>query len=720
MKLLIVESPAKARTISKYLNNKFTVKASVGHVRDLPKSNKKAIEIEKGFKPHYEILPDKEDVITEIKELAQKSNEIYLATDPDREGEAIAWHLKEAANLKGAKRVVFHEITENAVSEAINHPRGIDKNLRVAQEARRVLDRLFGYDLSALIWQKVRYGLSAGRVQSPALRIIMEREREIRAFKPEKFWIITADVENKDKENFTVICSEEPKEKSKVDKIIQAGKKEKWIVSEVKETKTKRKPKPPFITSTLQQTASNRLGFSPAKTMSISQRLYEAGLITYMRTDSTTISQYAANKIEKIIKKNYGEKYYSPRKYKTKSKSAQEAHEAIRPTNVTKETAGKNSDQTRLYKLIWERTIASQMTDTELLRTKIVVNVGNDKNIPFFFINGSRILFDGWMKADKAARKEDVQLPKVEKNEELKFKKIDTEEKETQPPKRYTEAGLVKELEKRGIGRPSTYASIIKTIQDRGYVEKINSSLHPTDTGDVVSTFLENNFKKYISDDFTSKMEDTLDEIAEGEKEYEKTLKEFYKPFTQDIETKKKTSKKITNLGKADSKFKCPDCKGEMIIKLGKSGKFLSCKKFPKCTGARTIEGKIMEGPKETGEKCPECESPLVEREGKFGKFISCSTYPKCKYIKEDPKEAEKRKTGIKCPQCNEGEMMEKMGRFGTFYACSNYPKCRYAIKAKPTGKKCKMCGSLMMEGTKTIPERCSDKKCPNHRPDKL
>ncbi len=723
MKLVIVESPAKIKTLSKYFGPKYIIEASIGHIRDLPKSNKQAIDIANGFKPSYVVSEDKEKVVRRIKSLTKKVNEVILATDPDREGEAIAWHIAEAIGLKNPKRVTFNEITKEAVQEAIKHPRPIDKNLKIAQEARRVLDRLFGYDLSGLIWKKVRYGLSAGRVQSPALRILMEREREIRAFIPEKYWIITATVKNKQEKEFILICSKEPRDKKEVNEIIKAGKKENWTVSDVKETKAKRNPRAPFITSTLQQTASSRLGFSPSRTMMVAQKLYTAGLITYMRTDSTNLSKQAQTQIAKIVKKEYGKDYYLPRYYGKKSKGAQEAHEAIRPSNIEKLTAGRSSDEKKLYELIWRRAVSSQMSPANILRTKIIVNLDN-KKLPFFAIKGSRILFDGWLKADPASRSDDVELPAVEISERLKFIKIEDEEKETTPPPRYSEAGLIKELEKRGIGRPSTYAPIIKTLKDRNYVEKEGSQLKPTDTGDVVSTFLEKHFTKYISDEFTAEMENDLDEIAEGKRKYIKTLQEFYTPFTKAIKTKEDIPK-ITDLGKADKKFKCPDCKGSMIIKLGKTGKFLSCAKFPDCSGARTMEGKALEGPKETGEKCPKCkDGKLVTRDGRFGKFISCNNYPKCKYIKEDPEEAKKKKTGVKCPECNsstgEGELIEKRGRFGIFYACSNYPKCKFAINAKPTGKKCPMCKSLMMEGTKTIPERCSNKKCPNNRPDKL
>jgi DNA topoisomerase I len=722
MKLLIVESPAKEKTISKYLGKEYKVKASVGHIRDLPKSNKKAIDIEAGFVPHYEISAGKEKVVSEIKKMAEKSGEVLLATDPDREGEAIAWHVAEAAGLKDSKvkRIVFYEITKEAVEEALEHPRKIDRHLLKAQEARRVLDRLVGYDLSGLVWKKVRYGLSAGRVQSPALRILMEREREIRVFKSHKFWVITADFENEKKEKVTLTCSEEPTDFSRVERIVEIGKKASWTVKEVRETEAKRAPRAPFITSTLQQTASSRLGFSPAKTMSVAQKLYEAGLITYMRTDSTTLSSFAQRQIEQVVNKKFGKEFYSSRVYAKKSKSAQEAHEAIRPTDISKISAGYNSEQQILYKLIWQRAVSSQMADAKILRTKITANTSDDaEEIPDFFANGGRVLFDGWLKADPAARGDDILLPKVSEGEKLSLLEIKTEEKETQPLPRYTEAGLVKELEKRGIGRPSTYASIIKTLQDRGYVEKINKALHPTDTGDVVSSFLEENFSKYISDSFTAEMEDDLDKIAAGKKEYIKTLKEFYTPFLKELKSKESMTK-ATDLGEADKKHKCPVCGSPMIIKLGKAGKFLSCKRFPECKGARTINGEKLEGLRETGEDCPECKKgKLVERDGRYGRFISCNRYPKCKHIKPTVNNLQSA-TGVKCPDCKDGEITEKRGKFGIFYACTNYPKCKFTIKSKPTGNICEKCGSLKMLGTKTIPERCSNNKCTNHRPDKL
>ena len=717
VKLLIVESPAKSKTISKYVGKDYIVKASVGHIRDLPKSNKKAIDIAGGFIPFYEISKGKEGVVSELNKLAQESSEVVLATDPDREGEAIAWHIKEACGLKNPKRIVFYEITEEAVKEALRNPREIDDNLRKAQEARRVLDRLVGYDLSGLIWKKVRYGLSAGRVQSPALRIIMEREREIRAFKPEKFFVIIANLKN-DKGEFDFVCSEEPKEEAEAQRIIKEGEKGNWAVTDIKETEQKRSPRPPFITSTLQQAASSRLGFSPSRTMGVAQKLYEAGFITYMRTDSVSIGKDAQAQILSLVEKKYGKEYASQNFYKSKSKNAQEAHEAVRPTNINLESAGNNPEQEKLYELIRARTLASQMSDAKLLKTKITANIDGE-NIPSFGLNGSVILFPGWISADPSSRGEDVLLPKFSAGEKLKLLGMKSEGKETEPPGRYTEAGLIKELEKRDIGRPSTYASIIKTILERDYVTKDNKSLKPTDTGEVVSGFLEENFPKYISDSFTAEMEQELDEIAEGKREYVKTLKDFYGPFSKDVKSKEKLEK-ATNLGEADENIRCPKCGGKMIIKLGRTGKFLSCAKFPECDGARTIDGKELEGPKETGEECPECKGKLVERDGRFGRFVACGNYPKCKFIKKSAEEEARTKTGIKCPKCEDGEMSERRGRFGIFYSCSNYPKCKYAIKSKPTGNKCPYCGALMMEGTKTIPERCSDKACPNHNPHKM
>ncbi len=638
-KLLIVESPAKAKTISKYLDGKYKVVASIGHIRDLPKNNKKAIDIDGGFIPHYEISKGKEKVVAEIKALAKKADEVVLATDPDREGEAIAWHIAEAVGLKKPTRVVFHEITEGAVKEAMLHPRGIDENLKEAQEARRVLDRLVGYDLSGLIWKKVRYGLSAGRVQSPALRIIMEREREIRAFIPHTFWIITANTETAGKQPLLLTCEKEPTEKAEVDRILEIGNKEKWVIKDVAETEAKRSPRAPFITSTLQQSASTRLGFSPSNTMRIAQRLYEAGHISYMRTDSTNLSTTAIDGIQKAVEKKFGKELFSHRVYAKKSKNAQEAHEAIRPSHFEEENAGDNEEQQKLYRLIWRRTVSSQMADARISRTKITAGVGvpaapgsaaqagAEKSVPDFSANGSRVLFPGWLLADPAARGEDVEVPKVAVGEPLTLKELLTEEKQTEPPPRYSEAGLIKELEKRGIGRPSTYASIMRTIEERGYVEKINKALRPTDTGDVVSTFLEGNFGNYISDTFTAEMEDKLDQIAEGKTTYLKTLSDFYKPFVKDVKAKDKTTEKLTTLGDAPEGTKCPKCGSSMVIKLGRGGKFLSCSRFPDCDGMMNLDG--TEIPKDVSLGIdPATQLDVYVKFGRFGAYVQLGEMP--------------------------------------------------------------------------------------------
>ena len=769
MKLLIVESPSKAKTIEKYLSansgagrDSFVVRASVGHIRDLPKSNKKAIDIEAGFIPHYEISKGKEKVVHELQGLAAKASEIILATDPDREGEAIAWHIETLLNenkkVKAPiERVAFHEITKEAVEEALKSPRKIDTALRKAQEARRVLDRLVGYDLSGLIWKKVRYGLSAGRVQSPALRIIMEREREIRAFVPEKFWRIfglfetfhhpapTGTPPQAGGEKIILECAEEPRDEKSVEKILEVGKSGSWLVKDVKESEQKRSPRAPFTTSTLQQTASSRLGYSPSRTMQIAQRLYEQGHITYMRTDSTTLGAAAQGQILSFIKKEYGEKYLESRIYKTKSKNAQEAHEAIRPTHIEKRITG-NAEQDRLYQLIWERAVSSQMADAKLLKTKITAVIEGHEDLPAFSATGSRLLFPGWLAVDTGARGEDVELPQCKAGEKLKLLDLQSEEKFTEPPGRYSEAGLIKELESRGIGRPSTYASIMRTIEERGYVRKEGKTLFPTDVGEVVSDFLEKHFANYISDTFTAEMEDELDEISRGEREYEKTLRDFYIPFSKDVKSKEKLEK-ATNLGDAPEGIKCPKCGSPMIIKLSRAGKFYSCSKYPDCDGALMLDGTELQGPKETGETCPECgparnassiadaggekkgdrkhkdmggKLVIRERRDGTGTFISCSRYPKCKFIKSDEAEEAKKRTGVMCPICKTGDISRRQGRFGIFYSCSNYPNCKFAIKAKPTGNICNVCGSLMMEGTKTIPERCSNKSCKMHNPHKI
>ncbi len=662
MKLVIVESPAKAKTIGKYLGKDFEVKASVGHVRDLPKSNKLAIDIEGGFIPHYEISKGKEIVIEEIKKLAKKADEILLATDPDREGEAIAWHLKELIidkkNKKPIKRISYTEITKEAITEALSHPREIDEDLRKAQEARRVLDRLVGYDLSGIIWKKVRYGLSAGRVQSPALRIIMEREREIRAFVPEEYFVIGGEFNTEKKETLILECEQKPKEREEAKRIVEIAEKAKetnnWKIVSIDKTEVKRSSKAPFITSTLQQTASTRLGFSPSNTMRIAQKLYEGGFITYMRTDSPSLSTFAIGAIAEKIKKTYGEKYLDSKNFASKSKSAQEAHEAIRPSDIFEENAGTNDDEKKLYRLIWQRTIASQMSNALTERTKISANVSprsGQGEIPNFSITGSIIIFDGWLKADPEGAGEDRILPPLKENDPIKLIKLIMDEKWTEPPGRYSEAGLIKELEKRGIGRPSTYASIIRTLETREYVIKENKALKPTDTGDVVSTFLEANFGPYISDGFTAEMEEKLDEIAEGKAEYAKVLENYYTPLHKEVLEKDKLDK-ATTFGEADPKYKCPKCGSPMLVKLSRAGKFLSCSRYPDCDGALSIDGLEIKKDEPIGID-PTTKLPIFTKVGRFGPYVQLGEMPpkkdktpkvkvpKVKKTKEE-KEAEK------------------------------------------------------------------------------
>ena len=630
-RLLIVESPTKAKTIGKYLGRDYTVLASVGHVRDLPKSNKDAVDIDGGFVPRYVISADKREVISKIKKAAAKADEVYLATDPDREGEAIAWHIKEVADLKKPARVVFHEITKTAIEDAIAHPRQIDENLRRAQEARRVLDRIVGYDLSGLIWKKVRYGLSAGRVQSPALRILAEREREIKSFNPVTYFVLSAlfDVAVRPPRSarggrtatsqLSATCVEQPATREEAERIVSLGKAAAWSVAGVSERAEERNPRPPFTTSTLQQAASTRLGFAPSRAMRAAQKLYEAGHITYMRTDSVNLAKEAVARMAGVVEHEFGREYLQVRAYKTSSKNAQEAHEAIRPTEPSRTHAGATADEIALYDLIRTRALASQMTAAKVMRT--TVSAKADADIPLFSTTGSRVLFPGWLALDTKARGEDVELPKLAENDPLTLRSLEPEEKQTQPPNRYTEAGLIKELEKRGIGRPSTYASIMKTIQDRGYVEKQGRTLAPTATGMVVSGWLEEHFPEYISDSFTAEMEDELDEIARGERGYTETLSDFYGPFEKAVQAKDALPK-ATALGDVDPKqFPCPICGGPMEFKLGRGGVFMSCKRYPDCLGARSEDGVELKGDEPIGLH-PETGQPIFIKTGRFGPYV--------------------------------------------------------------------------------------------------
>jgi len=726
MKLIVVESPTKAKTISKFLGSEYKVLSSFGHVRDLP-SKKIAIDVENNFTPEYEITPNGKKALTEIKKAAAKSDFIILATDEDREGEAISWHLREALKLKKAKygRIVFHEITKSAIENALKNPHDIDDNLVDAQQARRILDRLVGYNLSPFLWKKVARGLSAGRVQSVAVRLIVEREREREAFKQEEYWSVTALF----KENFEAKLLKKDgkslgklaiKNKEAADKIISDLQNTQYIIENISKKETKKNPLPPFTTSTLQQEANKRLGYSAKQTMMLAQQLYENGHITYMRTDSVNLANEALSTIRKHIETKFGREYLpaSANFYKTKSKGAQEAHEAIRPTTPSNapETIQKlDAKQNKLYELIWQRAIACQMNPALIDSTSIDIAASNYG----FRATGSTIKFDGFLKV-YPIRMESAVLPELEEKQNLSLKELKPDQHFTQPPARYSEAALVKAMEEFGIGRPSTYAPTISTIITRKYIEKDeNKKLFPTEIGKLVSDVLVAHFSDIVDYKFTAKMEDELDEIAEGKKEWVPVLDNFYKPFKENLMTKtKEISKKDLVEEKTDEI--CEKCGSPMVIKVGRFGKFLACSNYPDCKSTKQIgaDGKLEE-PEKTDEVCDKCGSPMVVKMGRFGKFLACSAYPGCKNIKnlgQNGKPAEPVATGIKCPECDKGEIVEKRSRRGKiFYGCSNYPNCKFALWNKPNGEKCKKCGSMMVvKVTKKDGEQvvCSNKEC--------
>lgn len=753
--LVIVESPAKAKTISRYLGGKYTVKASVGHVRDLPKS-KIGIDVENDFEPHYITIRGKKDVIKELKTASEKAKMVYLAPDPDREGEAIAWHLKEALKLEPerTKRVTFNEITKAAITRAFESPREINDDLVNAQQARRMLDRLVGYKLSPLLWKKVFRGLSAGRVQSVAVRLVVEREREIQAFKPEEYWTITAYLGKEaltkvDEKNLAVFLehfhgvtredeakadkidnqdededsSDEKKTKPKlpskvfhaslkkfrgenpqlpdreaVDEILANVEGATFRVASVERKERKDRPRPPFITSTLQQAASTRLGFSARKTMQVAQRLYEGidigedgptGLITYMRTDSLHLSDFAVNDARDLIKSEFGDKYLPAKGvfYKTKGR-AQAAHEAIRPTGASRTPDSVatflDKDQLRLYRLIWERFMACQMNPAVYEVTTIDI----EANDALFRTSGKRLLFDGHARISGVKVNKDEQLlPELKEDEELLDHDVSPNQHFTQPPARYSEASLVKKLEKEGIGRPSTYAAIIGTIVDRNYVRREARRLFATELGMLVNDMLVNNFERILDTDFTSKMEAQLDKIEDGDLEWVEVLKNFYAIFADELERAEDKIEKVkgkTGVDEDGNPVPCPVCESEMIERWSRFGKFYGCTKFPDCKGTIPLnkEGKIIRVEKEDLE-CPECGKELVVRMSRRGPFLGCSTFPECrgtrslqseKSIRQLTTEAEF--AGISCHECGK-PMNVKFFRGRPFLGCSGYPDCK-------------------------------------------
>ncbi|MFC1701050.1 type I DNA topoisomerase [Patescibacteria group bacterium] len=680
MQLIIVESPTKSKTISKFLGKGYIVKSSYGHIRDLPKSEL-GVNVEKNFTPKYIIPIKARKAVKELKNAIKKADLLVLATDEDREGEAIAWHITKALDTDKLKikteRIVFHEITKKAIEKALDNPRKLDMNLVDAQQARRILDRLVGYKLSPFLWKKIAKGLSAGRVQSVAVRLIVDREKEIEVFKPDEYWSIEVALQKNTnkftakliKTNNKAIPKLGIKTKNDADKILEDLNGAEYKVISVEAKESKRNPLPPFTTSTLQQEASRKFGFSTKQTMRLAQQLYEgikvgdkkqSGLITYHRTDSMNLSSEAVSRAREFIKNNFGQEYIpeSPKFYKTKSKGAQEAHEAIRPTFSSRQPEKIKSfldaQQYKLYSLIWQRFIACQMSPAILDTLKVDIEAKNY----IFRANGSTIKFNGFLKVYPTKTKETI-LPSLSKNDILKLIKLISEQHFTQPPARYTEASLVKILEEYGIGRPSTYAPIISTIQDRGYVIKNEQKRFvPEEIGLIVIDMLKQNFPEIVDVQFTANMEKDLDKIADGKKEWEEIIKSFYKPFNENLE-----------------------------------------KKY------ESVEKKKMEEP--TDKICPKCGKPIIIKMGRFGKFYSCSGFPECKHT-----EAIVNSTGVKCPECEKGEIVERRTRKGKiFYSCSRYPKCKFALWNKPTGEKCPECGSLLAQAGKNK-IKCSKKEC--------
>ena len=717
--LIIVESPAKAKTIKNFLGDDYDVIASKGHIRDLPQK-KFGIKIkDKSFEPEYEISADHDQIVKQIKTLAKKADQIYLATDEDREGEAIAYHIaasigKQAEDLP---RIVFHEITKSAISNALSSPRKLNIASVNAQQARRLLDRIVGYKLSPLLNLKIQRGLSAGRVQSAALKIVVDREREILNFKPVEFHSIDA-VFKKDLEAELVEFRGEKMEKLSVknaaqaSEIIAALQKDKFSVESIESKSRKTNPYPPFMTSTLQQAASTALGFNPRKTMSLAQSLYEGvntkngGAITYMRTDSLNIAKEAIAAARELIGERFGEKYLpkSANLYATKSKGAQEAHEAIRPTDLklTPELAQKilPRDEYRLYALIYNRFVASQMSPSVSQIQTIIVR----GEAGTFKISGRKVEFDGFYKAYGDLDKDKI-LPSLSAGDAMSLQSLSSQQHFTEPPARYSEASLIKKLESLGIGRPSTYAPTISLLTARNYVNIEQKHLVPSEIAFKITEMLEQNFKNIVDSEFTSKMEEKLDDIAENKADWQQILADFYYPFMDEI-AKGKTSiasqKLAEKIGEA-----CPNCGGELLRRHGRFGEFIACSNYPKCKYSRnadaSAEGASEEkaAPEVLDEKCPQCGKNLIKRKGRYGEFIACEGYPKCKYSRKIEGAAKEKKplisTGVKCPSCGTGEIVERFSRRGKFYGCTNYPKCGFVSNYAPIARTCPQCGNSYM-----------------------
>jgi DNA topoisomerase-1 len=814
--LVIVESPAKAKTIQKYLGKGFTVEASLGHVKDLPKSTL-GVDTSNDFETDYVVIPGKEKVLAKLKKLAGPMDAIYLAPDPDREGEAIAAHLAgELARNGHAKkekkkkkedpavppriqRVTFNEITKRAVQAAFEHPRAIDQNLVDAQQARRVLDRLVGYQVSPLLWDKVRRGLSAGRVQTVALRLIVEREREIKAFEKKEYWTIDAHLAANKPPAFDARFLGKGEEKIEVtngedaEKIRAALEQADWIVRSVDKKERRRNAAPPFTTSKLQQDSSRKLRFSVKRTMMIAQRLYEGvelgeeglvGLITYMRTDSTRVAPEAIQEVREYVGKEYGAAYLpeTPNTYKEK-KEAQAAHEAIRPTSAMRHPDQVKQylkeDEFKVYKLIWQRFVASQIMPAVFDQTTVDIDAKSKSETFWFRVTGSVLKFDGFLRVYEESKEgkdeEDEELkhklPALEAGQKLTLKELKPEQHFTEPPPRYNEASLVKELEERGIGRPSTYSAILSTIQERQYVQKLGGKFTPTEIGLVVTDLLVENFRDIFDVAYTAGLEEKLDEIEEGKEKWTDTLAEFYKKFTKDLKYAEKHMENIKRMEKpTDEKCErcgaplvikwgrhgsfyacstydkedentctftkenpinlpdldsadvqettqeeyCENCGRVMVLKRGRFGQFMACTGYPDCKTTRRLDQgkKVPDIPLD--EPCPKCGRNMMIRHGRYGEFTACSGYPECKYVKQNY-------IGVKCPECKEGDLVEKRARKGnTFYGCGNYPKCKFTSAHKPIAEKCPSCGSeyLVQKFLKDGPViACPNKECEYERP---
>lgn len=715
--LVVVESPSKAKTIAKYLGKAFDVKASVGHVKDLPKS-RMGVDIDGGFEPEYETIKGKGKVLTEIRKAAKKAEMVYLAPDPDREGEAIAWHIFTELKVPEDKvrRVLFNEITSKAIQSALKSPVRLNENKYNSQQARRILDRLVGYNVSPLLWDKVRRGLSAGRVQTVAVRVIVEREREIHAFEPEEYWTVDARFEAESPPPFPAKLFKIANKKSDrisgdaAKAVVKAVKKGPFKVAEVKKRDRRVEPPAPFTTSRLQQEAARALRFTAKRTMAVAQRLYEGrelgdrgavGLITYMRTDSTRISDDAIAEVRGYITDRYGKPYLpkKPRVFKTKGRS-QDAHEAVRPTTLELPPDAVKPflehDEYKLYRLIWQRFIACQMAPAIYASTTVDI-AGPAKHI--FRATGSIKKFDGYTRVHQETHNpeeeysdKDQRLPALEPEDLLKLLKIEPKQHFTQPPPRFTEATLVRELEEQGIGRPSTYAAIISTIQDKKYVEKRKDTrFQPTELGVITTDLLVESFPKFFDVKFTAGMEEQLDEVEEGKVEWKGLLEDFWKGLEKTLQTAKKEMRNVKR-EEVPTDLECPKDGGRLVIKFGKNGSFIACQNYPDCKFTsefvRQDDGTIkLQEDTKTGESCPECkDGELIEKRGKFGRFIGCSNYPECRFTQAIS-------TGVTCPECKEGELHEKQSRRGKiFYGCSRYPTCDYASWDRPIKRACREC----------------------------